>query len=620
MGTKVAMFTRNWLPLRFQINTHFDLNMLQIQNSISASIRLGLRQLFSIEAEEIILQETKKEFEGTFTFVVFPYTKQAGMAPPMIAQKLGEFVQSNNSNVASFQVVQGFLNLSLTNQTWVSILADNLADAQAFQLATKNEKVLIEYSSPNTNKPLHLGHLRNNFLGYSVAQIMQAAGYEVIKTNLVNDRGIHICKSMLAYQLFGNGETPESSGLKGDHLVGKYYVAFDKAYKEEIETLKNDGRTEDQAKAEAPILLQAQAMLLAWEQQDPGVLALWERMNAWVFTGFEKSYAQMGVDFDKIYRESNTYLLGKKLVDEGLSAGVFYQKPDGSVWINLEAEGLDEKLVLRKDGTSVYITQDMGTAQLKYEDFGAKQSVYVVGNEQDYHFEVLFHILKKLNKPYSTGNFHLSYGMVDLPSGKMKSREGTVVDADDLMAEMVQTAKERTMELGKIDGFSEVESNTLFNQLGMGALKYFLLKVDPKKRMLFNPEESIDFQGNTGPFIQYTHARIKSIVRKANDLDIQSAWTRDDSITLAVAEQELVYLVAQYKLKIQEAANQMAPSVIAQYVYDLAKQFNKFYNELSIINEEDALKQKIRLSLVEMTGKTIQHAALLLGVVVPERM
>lgn len=620
MGTKVEMFTRNWLPLRFQINTHFDLNMLQIQNFISASIRLGLRQLFSIEAEEIILQETKKEFEGTFTFVVFPYTKQAGMAPPMIAQKLGEFVQSNLTSIASFQVVQGFLNLSLTNQTWVSILADNLADAQAFQLATKNEKVLIEYSSPNTNKPLHLGHLRNNFLGYSVAQIMQAAGYEVIKTNLVNDRGIHICKSMLAYQLFGNGETPESSGLKGDHLVGKYYVAFNKAYKEEIQTLKNDGRTEEQAKAEAPILLKAQAMLLAWEQQDPEVLALWERMNAWVFAGFEKSYAQMGVDFDKIYRESNTYLLGKKLVDEGLAGGVFYQKPDGSVWINLEAEGLDEKLVLRKDGTSVYITQDMGTAQLKYEDFGAKQSVYVVGNEQDYHFEVLFHILKKLNKPYSTGNFHLSYGMVDLPSGKMKSREGTVVDADDLMAEMVQTAKERTMELGKIDGFSEVESNTLFNQLGMGALKYFLLKVDPKKRMLFNPEESIDFQGNTGPFIQYTHARIKSIVRKANDLNIQSAWTRDDSITLAVAEQELVYLVAQYKLKIQEAANEMAPSVIAQYVYDLAKQFNKFYNELSIINEEDALKQKIRLSLVEMTGKTIQHAALLLGVVVPERM
>lgn len=594
--------------------------MLRIQNSISASISLGLRQLFSIEANDISLQETKKEFEGTFTCVVFPYTKQAGMAPPVIAQKLGEFVQANNEHVDQFQVVQGFLNLSLKEETWVSILAECLADSNAFQLAPKNEKVLIEYSSPNTNKPLHLGHLRNNFLGYSVAQIMKAAGYEVIKSNLVNDRGIHICKSMLAYQLFGAGETPVSSGMKGDHLVGKYYVAFDKAYKEEIETLKKEGRTEDQAKAEAPILLQAQAMLLAWEQQDPAVIELWERMNSWVFAGFEKSYAQMGVDFDKIYRESNTYLLGKKLVDEGLIQGVFFQKPDASVWINLEAEGLDEKLVLRKDGTSVYITQDMGTAQLKYADFGADKSIYVVGNEQDYHFEVLFHILKKLNKPYSTGNFHLSYGMVDLPSGKMKSREGTVVDADDLMAEMVQTAKERTMELGKIEGFSKAESNELFDQLGMGALKYFLLKVDPKKRMLFNPAESIDFQGNTGPFIQYTHARIKSIVRKATELNISAEWSDNDSITLATAEQELVYLIAQYKLKIEEAASQLAPSVIAQYVYDLAKQFNKFYNELSIINEEDKTKQKIRLSLVKMTGKTIQQAALLLGIVVPERM
>lgn len=594
--------------------------MLRIQNSISASISLGLRQLFSIEANDISLQETKKEFEGTFTCVVFPYTKQAGMAPPMIAQKLGEFVQANNDHVDQFQVVQGFLNLSLKEETWVSILAECLADSNAFQLAPKNEKVLIEYSSPNTNKPLHLGHLRNNFLGYAVAQIMKAAGYVVIKSNLVNDRGIHICKSMLAYQLFGQGETPETSGMKGDHLVGKYYVAFDKAYKQEIETLKIAGRTEDQAKAEAPILLQAQAMLLAWEQQDPEVIALWERMNSWVFAGFEKSYAQMGVDFDKIYRESNTYLLGKKIVDEGLAQGVFFQKPDGSVWINLEAEGLDEKLVLRKDGTSVYITQDMGTAQLKYADYGADKSIYVVGNEQDYHFEVLFHILKKLNKPYSTGNFHLSYGMVDLPSGKMKSREGTVVDADDLMAEMVQTAKERTMELGKIEGFSKAESNELFDQLGMGALKYFLLKVDPKKRMLFNPAESIDFQGNTGPFIQYTHARIKSIVRKAAELNISAEWSADKSITLAPAEQELVYLIAQYKLKIEEAASQLAPSVIAQYVYDLAKQFNKFYNELSIINEEDKTKQKIRLSLVEMTGKTIRQAALLLGVIVPERM
>ena len=594
--------------------------MLRIQNSISASIRQGLRQLFTIEANDIILQETKKEFEGTFTFVVFPYTKQAGMAPPMIAQKLGEFVEANNELVDRFQVVQGFLNLTLTEQTWVSILSECLADPQAFQLASKKEKVLIEYSSPNTNKPLHLGHLRNNFLGFSVAQIMKAAGYDVIKTNLVNDRGIHICKSMLAYQLFGEKETPETSGLKGDHLVGKYYVAFDKAYKEEMETLKQAGRTEDQAKAEAPILLKAQAMLLAWEQQDPEVLALWERMNSWVFAGFEKSYAQMGVDFDKIYRESNTYLLGKQLVEEGLSQGVFYQKPDGSVWINLEAEGLDEKLVLRKDGTSVYITQDMGTAQLKYEDFGANQSIYVVGNEQDYHFEVLFHILKKLNKPFSTGNFHLSYGMVDLPSGKMKSREGTVVDADDLMAEMVQTAKERTMELGKIDGFSEEESNGLFNQLGMGALKYFLLKVDPKKRMLFNPEESIDFQGNTGPFIQYTHARICSMTRKAASMGIDMKISVGKSYDLAESEQELIFLLGNYKSKIQEAAAQFAPSVIAQYTYDLAKQFNKFYNELSILNEENADSRNIRLNLASLTGETIKASLSLLGIVAPERM
>ncbi|MEY2894983.1 MAG: Arginine--tRNA ligase, partial [Bacteroidota bacterium] len=478
--------------------------MLGIQQSIQKSLQEGLQSLFSIDAQEIVLQETKKEFEGTFTFVVFPYTKQAAKAPAQIAQLLGEYMLANNTYINAFQVVQGFLNLSLERAVWVEILAGINQDPQPFALADKKEKVLIEYSSPNTNKPLHLGHLRNNFLGFSVSQILAAAGYEVIKTNLVNDRGIHICKSMLAYQLFGNGETPESSGLKGDHLVGKYYVAFDKAYKVEIDTLVQQGIDLEEAKKQAPILLKAQEMLLAWEQNEPSVIALWEQMNTWVFDGFAKSYAQMGVSFDKIYRESNTYLLGKKLVDEGLAQGVFFRKEDGSVWINLTAEGLDEKLVLRRDGTSVYITQDMGTAQLKYEDFGAKRSVYVVGNEQDYHFEVLFHILKKLNKPFSEGNYHLSYGMVDLPSGKMKSREGTVVDADDLMAEMVNTAQTRTMELGKIDGFSEQESNALFNQLGLGALKYFLLKVDPKKRMLFNPEESIDFQGNTGPFIQYT--------------------------------------------------------------------------------------------------------------------
>ena len=594
--------------------------MLGIQQSIQKSLQEGLQHLFSIDAQEIVLQETKKEFEGTFTFVVFPFTKQAAKAPAQIAQLLGEYMLAHNPKIKAFQVVQGFLNLSLQDAVWVEILAGINQDTQAFALADKNEKVLIEYSSPNTNKPLHLGHLRNNFLGFSVAQILDAAGYEVIKTNLVNDRGIHICKSMLAYQLFGNGETPESSGLKGDHLVGKYYVAFDKAYKVEIETLVQQGIDPEEAKKQAPILLKAQEMLLAWEQNESSVIALWEQMNTWVFDGFAKSYSQMGVSFDKIYRESNTYLLGKKLVDEGLAQGVFFKKDDGSVWIDLTAEGLDEKLVLRRDGTSVYITQDMGTAQLKYEDFGAKRSVYVVGNEQDYHFEVLFHILKKLNKAFSEGNYHLSYGMVDLPSGKMKSREGTVVDADDLMAEMVNTAKARTMELGKIDGFSAEESDALFNQLGLGALKYFLLKVDPKKRMLFNPEESIDFQGNTGPFIQYTHARICSMTRKAATMGIDMQIAAGKSYDLAESEQELIYLLGNYKSKIQEAAAQFAPSVIAQYTYDLAKQFNKFYNELSILNEENEDSRNIRLNLAYLTGETIKASLALLGIVAPERM
>jgi len=574
----------------------------------------------SIENAEVVLQETKKEFEGTFTFVVFPFTKQAGMAPPQIAQKIGEFVVENLKGITKFQVVQGFLNFSLADELWAEALLGLQNDPQAYQLASKNEKILIEYSSPNTNKPLHLGHLRNNFLGFSVAQILAAGGYEVIKTNLVNDRGIHICKSMLAYQKMGQGETPESSGIKGDHLVGKYYVAFDKAYKAEMEAMIAKGMDVELAKSQAPIMQEAQAMLVAWEQGEPAVIELWETMNAWVLGGFEKSYAQMGVSFDKIYRESNTYLLGKKIVDGGLATGTFFRKEDQSVWINLEAEGLDEKLVLRKDGTSVYITQDMGTAQLKFEDFGAKKSVYVVGNEQDYHFEVLFHILKKLNKPYSFGNYHLSYGMVDLPSGKMKSREGTVVDADDLMSEMVQTAKERTTELGKIEGFSESELDALFNQLGLGALKYFLLKVDPKKRMLFNPEESIDFQGNTGPFVQYTHARICSMIRKAKEQAIDFHLQSITNSTLSPTEQELIYLLGTYKAKIEEAAAQFSPAIIAQYAYELAKQFNKLYNELSILNEEDAIKRNIRLTLAKLTGKTIREAFELLGITSPERM
>lgn len=598
----------------------FDFPMNRIQDELIASIQTALLKLFQIENAEVVLQETKKEFEGTFTFVVFPFTKQAGMAPPLIAQKIGEFVVENLPGITKFQVVQGFLNFSLADELWAEALLGLQNDPQAYQLASKNEKILIEYSSPNTNKPLHLGHLRNNFLGFSVAQILAAGGYEVIKTNLVNDRGIHICKSMLAYQKMGQGETPESSGIKGDHLVGKYYVAFDKAYKAEMEAMIAKGMDAELVKSQAPIMQEAQAMLVAWEQGDPAVIELWETMNAWVLGGFEKSYAQMGVSFDKIYRESNTYLLGKKIVDEGLSSGTFFRKEDQSVWINLEAEGLDEKLVLRKDGTSVYITQDMGTAQLKFEDFGAKKSVYVVGNEQDYHFEVLFHILKKLNKPYSFGNYHLSYGMVDLPSGKMKSREGTVVDADDLMAEMVQTARDRTTELGKIEGFSEAELDALFNQLGLGALKYFLLKVDPKKRMLFNPEESIDFQGNTGPFVQYTHARICSMIRKAKEQAIDFQLQSVSESTLSLTEQELIYLLGTYKAKIEEAAAQYSPAIIAQYAYDVAKQFNKLYNELSILNEEDAIKRNIRLTLAELTGKTIREAFELLGITSPERM
>ncbi len=589
--------------------------MSNIQQQLQQELAKGLKALFQIDVTEIVLQETKKEFEGAYTLVVFPFTKQAGKAPAVIATDLGEYMLANCSIVKAYQVVQGFLNLSVQDSAWLGLLASVASDKNPFQLESKKEKVLIEYSSPNTNKPLHLGHLRNNFLGFSVAQILAAGGYEVVKTNLVNDRGIHICKSMLAYQLFGNQETPETSGLKGDHLVGKYYVAFDVAYKEEIAELKAKGIEEEQAKKQAPILLKAQEMLLKWEQGDEEVMNLWNTMNAWVFAGFQKSYQTMGVSFDKIYRESNTYLLGKKIVDEGLASGVFYQKPDGSVWINLEADGLDEKLVLRKDGTSVYITQDMGTAQLKYEDFKASQSVYVVGNEQDYHFEVLFHILKKLNKPFSQGNFHLSYGMVDLPSGKMKSREGTVVDADDLMAEMIQTAKDRTLELGKIDGFTEEESNELFHNLGLGALKYFLLKVEPKKRMLFNPEESIDFQGNTGPFIQYTHARICSILRKSGAINPVSTNSE-----LAESEQELIYLLGEYKATIAQAAANFAPSVIANYAYDLAKTFNKFYNELSILSEENEVKRNIRLTLAELTGKTIQHATSLLGIVSPNRM
>lgn len=475
---------------------------------------------------------------------------------------------------------------------------------------------MVEYSSPNTNKPLHLGHIRNNLLGYSVAEILKAYGYDVIKANLVNDRGIHICKSMLAWQKYGNGETPASSGLKGDHLVGKYYVVFDKEYKKEIDALKQDGQTEEEAKKNAPLIKEAQTMLQQWEAGDEAVIDLWKTMNGWVYAGFEKTYKQLGVDFDKFYYESETYLLGKDIIQEGLEKGVFFKKEDNSVWIDLTDEGLDEKLVLRGDGTSVYITQDLGTAQLKYDEFQMDESIYVVGNEQDYHFKVLFAILKKLGKSWADGLYHLSYGMVDLPSGKMKSREGTVVDADDLMAEMVETAKERTEELGKTADFAEEDKQVLYQTIGMGALKYFLLKVDPKKRLLFDPNESVDFQGHTGPFVQYTHARIKSVLRKADYNGAQAV----QPASLSVYERDLIQALGNFPAVIEVAAREFSPAQLANYAYELAKLYNKFYHEESILKAEDEGVKAFRLDLSAAAAKVIAKSMNLLGIDVPERM
>ena len=591
---------------------------MNIEKTIQNHITAALKAEFDVEENNISLQPTKKDFEGSYTFVVFPYVKALRKSPVELGNAIGNYLVANSGVVSAFNVVQGFLNLSIADSAWVDLFTGIFKDKTFGQLPDKNETVMVEYSSPNTNKPLHLGHLRNNFLGFSVAQILSANGYKVVKTNLVNDRGIHICKSMLAYQKFGNGETPESSGLKGDHLVGKYYVEFDKHYKVEIKALEEKGLSEDDAKKQAPLLIEAQKMLLKWENNDPETIALWEKMNEWVFAGFGLTYEKMGVSFDKMYRESNTYLLGKKFVEEGLKSGVFFQKEDNSVWIDLTDEGLDQKLVLRKDGTSVYITQDLGTAELKYNDFKMSKSVYVVGNEQDYHFEVLFKTIKKLGRPYSEGLYHLSYGMVDLPSGKMKSREGTVVDADDLMQEMTDTARERTLELGKTEGFSDAEANELYDTLAMGALKYFLLKVDPKKRMLFNPEESIDFQGHTGPFIQYTHARICSILRKAHAQGIIGKTT--DYPVLQESEQEVIYLLSQYPQILADAGRELSPALISLFAYDLAKAYNRFYNEVNIFNEPNKDAQQFRVAFSGVVGETIQKAMSLLGIKVPSRM
>ncbi|WP_374164346.1 arginine--tRNA ligase [Arcticibacter sp. MXS-1] len=578
----------------------------------------AVKALYNADLKEadINLQETRKEFAGEVTVVTFPLTRVSKKSPEQTGNDIGEYLKSQLAEVADYNVIKGFLNISLTSEYLINDFRTHISAGTYGVFAPNGKKVMVEYSSPNTNKPLHLGHIRNNLLGYSVSKILEASGYEVIKANLVNDRGIHICKSMLAWKKFGEGETPQSSGLKGDHLVGKYYVIFDKEYKKQIDELKAAGQTEDEAKKNAPLIREAQQMLQQWEAGEPEVIELWKKMNGWVYEGFDVTYKKLGVSFDKYYYESGTYLLGKDIIDEGLEKGVFFRKEDNSVWIDLTADGLDEKLVLRGDGTSVYITQDLGTAQLKYNDFSMDESIYVVGNEQDYHFKVLFLILNKLGKSWARGLYHLSYGMVDLPSGKMKSREGTVVDADDLIAEMVETAKQRTEELGKVEGLSEDEKDRLYRMIGLGALKYFLLKVEPKKRLLFDPNESIDFQGHTGPFIQYTHARIRSVLNKAGG----DPETFGEVSELSGTERELILALSRYPAVLEASAKEYSPAQLANYAYELAKLYNKFYHEEPILKVEEANLRNFRLKLSSVTGVIVRRSMELLGIEVPERM
>lgn len=574
--------------------------------------------LYHTDLKGIVLsfQETRKEFKGDITLVTFPLVAISNKSPEQTAREIGEYLEQHVEEVSSFEVVKGFLNIRMSDTYWLACLHE-LSEEKAYGRHSRNgKKIMVEYSSPNTNKPLHLGHVRNNVLGFSLSEILDAAGYEVFKTCLVNDRGIHICKSMIAWKKYGNDETPESAGLKGDHLVGKYYVIFDQEYKKEIASLVATGSTEEEAKKTAPLILETQAMLLAWEAHNPEVLALWKRMNAWVYAGFEQTYSRLGVTFDKYYYESDTYKLGKDLIQQGLDSNVFFRKPDGSVWIDLSTDGLDEKVVLRADGTSVYITQDLGTAVLKEADFGMDQSIYVVGNEQDYHFKVLFLILKKLGLPWANGLLHMSYGMVDLPGGKMKSREGTVVDADDLIDEMQETARIKTEELGKTDDFSEAEKISLNRKIGLGALKYFLLKVDPRKRLLFDPAESIDFQGNTGPFIQYSYARIKSILRKESNI----SRYKGEFLGMNEDERSLIKLLYSYRETVHTAAQEFSPAVIAAYLYDLSKSFNRFYHENQVLKAEDEVTRQFRLNLCLQTGLILKSGMTLLGIEVPEKM
>lgn len=592
---------------------------MTLHHTLTTHIQKAVLELFNISIEKVEFQATRKEFEGDITMVVFPLVKALKGNPVEIGNQIGNYLVANVNEVAKFNVVGGFLNIVISDAFYVEFfntIKNN--DTLGFVAPREGDKaVMVEYSSPNTNKPLHLGHIRNNLLGYSVAEILKASGKKVYKTQIINDRGIHICKSMLAWQKFGNGQTPASTGLKGDKLVGNFYVEFDKQYKKEISELIAQGKTEDEAKKLAPSILEAQQMLLDWENGKPEVIELWKTMNQWVYDGFAQTYKNLGVNFDSYYYESNTYLLGKEVVQFGLEKGIFEKDPDGSVWIDLTADGLDRKIVLRSDGTAVYMTQDIGTAIQRVKDFpDVGGMVYTVGNEQDYHFKVLFLILKKLGFDWADSLYHLSYGMVELPSGKMKSREGTVVDADDLMAEMTTTAKTISEELGKLDGYSEEEKAVLFKTIGLGALKYYMLKVDPKKQMMFNPEESVDFAGNTGPFIQYTYARIQSILRKA-DFDTSISIS---GLELHEKEKELIKQVQLFPEVIQNAADNHSPALIANYTYDLVKEFNSFYQQVSILGEENHDKKVFRVQLSKSVGNTIKNAFQLLGIEVPERM
>ena len=598
--------------------------MILIEKYLLTTISKALKDLFTIQIneKEIQVQKTKKEFEGDFTVVVFPLLKYSKQSPEQTAEKIGNYLIENTKEVEKCNIIKGFLNISIHNSYWIEFLSftNKFKEYGKTNLMDEGDIFMIEYSSPNTNKPLHLGHIRNNLLGYSLSKIIEANGHKVIKVNLVNDRGIHICKSMLAWQKWGNGETPENSGKKGDHLVGDYYVKFEQVYKNEVSELIKKGYSQEKALINAPIIIEAQEMLRKWEVNDKAIVELWHKMNNWVYEGFNETYKKLGVDFDKIYYESDTFSIGKQKVLEGLEKGIFYKKDDGSVWVDLTSEGLDHKLLIRSDGTTVYMTQDIGTAMQRVEDYNFDEMVYVVGNEQDYHFKVLSIILDKLGFPWAENLVHLSYGMVELPSGKMKSREGTVVDADDLIEEMINTAREMSKELGKLDEFNESEKENIFRIIGLGALKYFILKVDPKKNMTFDPVESIDFNGNTGPFIQYTYARIQSVLRKAKELNLSLPEEIVTNISINNKEKELIKLVYFYPEIIVEAGESYSPSVIANYLYELVKNYNQFYHDFSILKEPDESIRDLRIMLSLIIGRINKSAMDLLGIEVPDRM